>query len=61
MEVFKKSENRATIDLAIPALLGVCLEETITSKDTGTPMFFVEIFTTARTRKQPKRPSAEDG
>ena len=60
MEVFKKTENRATMDLAIPAVLGICLEETIISKDIGTLMFIVELFTTATTRKKPKCPSTEE-
>ena len=60
MEVFKKTENRATMDLAIPAVLGICLEETIISKDIGTLMFIVELFTTATTRKKPKYPSTEE-
>ena len=48
------------MDLAIPALLGICLEETIISKDIGSLMFIVELFTTATTRKQPKCPSTEE-
>ena len=48
------------MDLAISALLGICLEETIISKDIGTVMFIVELFTTASTRKQPKCPSTEE-
>ena len=40
------------MDLAIPAVLGICLEETIISKDIGTLMFIVELFTTATTRKK---------
>ena len=35
-------------------------EETITEKDTCTPMFKAALFTIARTQKQPKCPSTEE-
>ena len=41
--------------------LGIYLEKMIIQKDTCTPMFFAALFTIARTWKQPKCPSAEDG
>ena len=46
-------------DPAIP-LLGICLEEIKTEKDTCTPMFTAALFTIARTWKQPRCPSTEE-
>ena len=46
-------------DPAIP-LLGIHSEKTILRKDTCTPMFAAALFTIAKTRKSPKRPSTED-
>ena len=37
-------------------LLGLYPEETITEKDTCTPVFIAALFTIARTRKQPRCP-----
>ena len=46
-------------DPAIP-LLGIHTEETRTERDTCTPMFITALFTTARTWKQPRCPSADE-
>ena len=46
-------------DPAIP-LLGVYPEKTIVRKDIDTVMFIAALFTTAKTWKQPKFPSAEE-
>ena len=46
-------------DLAIP-LLGIYLEETLTQKDTCTPVFIVALFAIAKTWKQPKCPSTDE-
>ena len=46
-------------DPAIP-LLGIYPEETKTEKDTYISLFFVTIFTIARTRKQPRCPSTDE-
>ena len=46
-------------DPAIP-LLGIYEEKTVTEKDTCTPMFIATLFTTVRTWKQPRRPSADE-
>ena len=44
---------------AIP-LLGIHTEETRTERDACTPMFIAALFTIARTRKQPRCPSADE-
>ena len=46
-------------DPAIP-LLGIHTEETIIDRDTCTPMFTAALFIIARTRKQPRCPSADE-
>ena len=46
-------------DPAIP-LLGIHTEETRIERDTCTPMFIAALFTKARTRKQPRCPSADE-
>ena len=46
-------------DPAIP-LLGTYAEKTAIEKDTCTPMFMAAPFTTARTREQPRCPSADE-
>ena len=46
-------------DPAIP-LLGIYPEEIKTEKDTCTPVFTAALFTTARTRKQPRRRSTDE-
>ena len=58
MEVPQKTENRTIIDLAI-SLLGTYLEETMTRKDTCTPVFTAALYTIAKTWKQSKCPSTE--
>ena len=41
--------------------MSICLEETITEKDTCTPVFTAALFTiVARTWKQPRCPSADE-
>ena len=42
-------------------LLGIVPEKTMSRKDTCTPVFTAAVFTTAKTWKQPKCPSTEDG
>ena len=51
----KKLKIELPYDLAIP-LLGIFPEKTTIQKDTCTPMFIVELFTVAKTWKQPKCP-----
>ena len=46
-------------DPAIP-LLGIYSEKAIIQKDTVTPMFNAALFTTVRTWKQPRCPSADE-
>ena len=46
-------------DPAIP-LLSIQTEETRIERDTFTPMFTAALFTTARTWKQPRCPSADE-
>ena len=41
-------------------LQGIYREETITEKDTCTPMFIAALFTIAKMWKQPKCPSTEE-
>ena len=41
-------------------LLGIYSEETITEKDTCTPMFIAALFTIARTWKQPRCPLTDE-
>ena len=55
----RKLKIELPFGLAIP-LLGIYLEKTMTPKDTCTPMFFAEIFSIAKTQKQPKCPSLEE-
>ena len=47
-------------DPAIP-FLGIYLEKTFLERDTCSHMFTAALFTTARTWKQPKCPSTDDG
>ena len=54
----KKLETELPYNLAIP-LLGIYTEETRIERDTCTPMFIAALFTTARTWKQPRYPSAD--
>ena len=44
---------------AVP-LLGIHPEETKIEKDTCIPLFIAALFTTARTRKQPRYPSTDE-
>ena len=55
----KKLEIELPYDPAIP-LLGIHTEETRIERDTCTPMFTAALFTKARTRKQPRCPSADE-
>ena len=55
----RKVKIELSYDPAIP-LLGIYPEKTIIQKDTCTPMFIAELFTIARTWKQPKRPSSDE-
>ena len=52
----RKLKIKLPFDPAIP-LLGTYPEKTMTQKDTCTPMFIGALYTTAKTWKQPKRPS----
>ena len=55
----KKLEIEQPYDPAIP-LLGIHTEETISERDTGTPVFIAALFITARIWKQPRCPSADE-
>ena len=55
----KKLEIELPYDLAIP-LLGIHTEETRRERDTCTPMFIAALCVIARTRKQPRCPSADE-
>ena len=55
----KKLEIELPYDPAI--LLGIHTEETRIERDTCTPMFIAALFTIARTWKQPRCPSADNG
>ena len=50
MEIFEKLGIKLPYNPAIP-LMGIYPEETITAKDTCTPMFIAALFTEARTCK----------
>ena len=56
----KKLKIELPYDPAIP-LLGIYLEKTIIRKDTCTSMFIAALFTIAKTWKQSKCPSTEEG
>ena len=56
---FKKLEIELPYDPAIP-LLDIHTEETITERDTCTPVFITALFTTARTWRQSRCPSADE-
>ena len=56
----KKLEIELAFDPAIP-LLSTHTKETRTERDTCTPMFIAALFITARSWKQPRCPSADDG
>ena len=55
----KKLEIELPYHPAIP-LLGIHTEETRTERDMCTPVFITELFTIARTWKQPRYPSADE-
>ena len=55
----KKLKIELPYDPAIP-LLGIYPGETITQKDTCTPMFIAAVFTIARLWKQPKCPPTDE-
>ena len=46
-------------DPAVP-FLGMYPDKTLIQKNTCTPMFIAELFTVAKTRKQPKHPSRDE-
>ena len=55
----RKLKIELPYDPATP-LLGIYLDETVIQKDTFTPMFTAALFTIAKTRKQPKCPTADE-
>ena len=55
----QKLEIELPYDPAIPPL-GIHTEETRIERDTCTPMFIAALFIIARTRKQPRCPSADE-
>ena len=56
----KKLKIELPYDPAIP-VLGMYLDKTVVQKDTHTLMFIAALFTIAKTWKQPKWPSTDDG
>ena len=58
-QFLKKLGIKPQYDPAIP-LLGIYPEETKTEKDTCTPLFIAELFTIARTWKQPRCPLTDE-
>ena len=54
-----KAGNRTSYDPAIP-LLGIHTKETGVERDMCTPVFIAALFIIARTRKQPRCPSADE-
>ena len=59
MEVPQKTKIKQPYDPVI-SLLAIYLEENIIWKDTCTPVFIAALFTTAKTRKQPKCASTDE-
>ena len=57
--ILKKLKVELPYDPGI-LLLAIYLEKTIIQKDTCTPVFIAELFTMAKTWKQPKYPSTEE-
>ena len=55
----KKKKKELPYGPAIP-LLGIHTEETRSERDTCTPMLIEALFIIARTRKQPRCPSADE-
>ena len=58
MEIPLKTRNKTTISSNNPTI--IYPEETITKKDTCTPMFTAALFTIARTWKQLRCPSTDE-
>ena len=58
VEVPQKTKNELSYDPAI-LLLGLYPDKPIIQKDTYTPVLIAALFTTAKTRKQPKCPSTD--
>ena len=58
--LLKKLKIELPYDSAIP-LLGIYLEKTLIQKDTCNPVFIAALFAIAKTWKQPKCPSREEG
>ena len=58
--LLKKLEIELPYDPTIP-LLGIHINETRIERDMCTPMFITALFAIARTGKQPRCPSADDG
>ena len=58
--VLKKLRIEQPYDPTFP-LLGIYPEKTIGQKESCTKMFIAALFTIARTWKQPKCPSTDDG
>ena len=56
----KKLGIKLSYDPAIP-LLGMYPQETVIEKDTCTPVFTAALFTIAKTWKQPRCPSTDNG
>ena len=56
----KLEEKTPPYDPAIP-LLGIYPEETKSERDTSIPLFIAALFTIARTWKQPRCPSTDEG
>ena len=57
--ILKKLKVELPYDPGI-LLLAIYLEKTIIQKDTCTPVFIAELFTMAKTWKQPKYPRKEE-
>ena len=53
--------RKLKIEVPYDTLLGIYLDKTLIQKDTCTPMFIVALFATAKTWKQPRCPSADEG
>ena len=60
MRFLKKLGIKLSYDPAIP-LLGMYPQETVIEKDTCTPVFTAALFTIAKTWKQPRCPSTDNG
>ena len=60
VHVAAKSRTRLSTHARAIILLGIHTEETKIERDTCTPVFIAALFTTARTWKQPRCPSADE-